>query len=229
MSTQLDPVTGAPLLTPDLGNIDQLPYKVQPVPLADQTNQPQLGRAYLYPDDVPPVLANINAMNGNQQDQAQTLHTDGNHALNVAVTSGGGGSPPNLIKALGVQQDQRRFNTGTGGSFTDISAIPTSSSNKIFGVSYYAAFIVDGTSRTGTSFMSMAGNNGDPANFFIWGDNQSGTPNLPTGSLVVIKDTMMFPWPLSIPDVWPRSDHIYINAQCSYPQFSFEASLIAGF
>lgn len=86
----IDPATGAPTVSSG-DTLDQLPYNTQPVPYDDLTQLTDAPRGLSYPDDVPPVLANLNGMDHTNPRKAQTVHTDGNHALLVSDVSGGGG------------------------------------------------------------------------------------------------------------------------------------------
>lgn len=89
-----DPLTGLDLSTlTDQGY--QIPLNSIPVPLSD-LNAKGKQTGFLYPDNVPPVLANLNAMDSTNPLNAQTLQTDGAHRLlvNTGQSGGGGGSEP---------------------------------------------------------------------------------------------------------------------------------------
>lgn len=88
MATITDPILGVPSTILDIPDY-QHEYVNTPVPYADMLPVPQPPRGLVYPDNVPPVLANLNAMHPTNR-QAQTLNTDGNHALLVSDVSGGG-------------------------------------------------------------------------------------------------------------------------------------------
>lgn len=91
----VDPITGLPY---DITNplIDQLPMDSTPIPLDDWATQGKINQ-YYYPDMIPATLATIGAQDRTNVQKAQSLQTDGDHALRVNVANagaiGGGGVP----------------------------------------------------------------------------------------------------------------------------------------
>lgn len=91
MPPQLDPIMGVPIIgTSD--ELDQIPMDSQVFPYDDLKATDKPGRGPAYPDDILPTSAVLVGQNQNNPQQVQTLYTDGNHNLRIALQGGGGGS-----------------------------------------------------------------------------------------------------------------------------------------
>lgn len=97
MVSTLDPITGLPegqVYVPQY----QLPLASQPVNLSELNAQGKQSQ-WLYPDNIPPVLARLQARDLTNPGNAQDLSTDGKRNLNVDIAAispgvniGGGGA-----------------------------------------------------------------------------------------------------------------------------------------
>lgn len=98
----LDPVTGIPL-DASYATQYQVPLGSQPINLEELNAQGKQGN-WLYPDNLPPVVARLQARDLTNPGNAQDLSTDGQRNLNVNINAlnpnvpiGGGGSVPTFV------------------------------------------------------------------------------------------------------------------------------------
>lgn len=85
----IDPITGLPVLVPS-SVIQQIPLGAQVFPFSDLNATAQPTRGPIYGDDIIPTSALVAGQHPTTT-AAQSVHTDGNHALLVSDVGGGGG------------------------------------------------------------------------------------------------------------------------------------------
>ena len=98
MGTGIDPLTGLPMVgMADLGYLDQIPFDAQVMPWKDYNATGRPGRGPAYPDDILPTNAVVNGQDQTNPLTPQTVYTDGNHNLRVALVGAGAGLGPYKI------------------------------------------------------------------------------------------------------------------------------------
>lgn len=110
MVNGIDTSTGIPL--DDSSMIQQIPLGGQVFPFADWDASARPTRNPIYGDDILPTSALV-AGQMPTQDAAQSVHTDGNHALLVSDVNGGGGGQGIYVPPI-FPEVNRQINLGPG-------------------------------------------------------------------------------------------------------------------
>ena len=109
----IDPITGLPILDTS-GIVEQIPLGNQIVDYSGWNASAQPTRGPLYPDDVIPTFANVSGQHPGTSN-AQSIQSDGNHALKVSVVNAasGGVSAPVIFVATNQGYQTTVLNTLT--------------------------------------------------------------------------------------------------------------------
>ena len=123
----IDPVTGLPLLNPNTP-IQQIPLGADVFPFADLKASAQPARGPIYGDDIIPTSSLTSAQHPTLAN-AQTVQTDGNHAMKVfQVNPSGGGTTP-----LNIKTYQTNGYAWTGSSSDVPAQVPAASYRYLYG------------------------------------------------------------------------------------------------
>lgn len=128
----VDSVTGLPILDTS-GIVQQIPLGNQTTDFASWNATAQPTRTPIFPDDGFPMFANVQGqhpLTGN----AQTIESDGEHRLKVAIDGGGGGSTSATYATTNGPTVATLCDADSRTFLDDLSAATT-----IYGVTWWAA------------------------------------------------------------------------------------------
>ncbi len=124
----IDPITGLPIFDSS-GIIQQIPLGRQTTDFASWNATAQPTRGPLFPDDGYPVFSNVQGQHP-QTGNAQSVNTDGNHALLVSDVNGGSGG---LSPVVGLSYSSVEANTTTSSSRTLVGSGASNITTRIYG------------------------------------------------------------------------------------------------
>lgn len=227
MSSQIDPVTNLPIFVPP--PLEQIPFKNPPYPWNDLTDNPVTPRTTYYGDDSIPTVATIAGMHPIELG-AQTVNTDGNHAL--LVKSVGGSSGANTgISSIFQSNVLHRWNGSNAGLEIVLQHWNfTIRAPYVFGVSWYLVYVVGASEPNTDSYIQLLGDSGsDSARIVnLWGESHAGSSDLPVGTVITIQDSLMFPQPIHAASAWPNSTEVRIIGNCGRATFMGSGSIYGG-
>lgn len=185
-AASIDQVTGLPLVGGP-SYIDQIPLGAQVFPWDDVGTTQYPARGPAYPDDILPTTALVSGQNVNNVQKVQSVYTDGNHNLRVAIAAGGGGGGG--APAWPSMTDSANFRNNVSSGFWTIT--PTGlSSTRIYMLSW--GFVIDTTGAAWTNpngRMTLQIDYGGPGFFhvdhvFVAGPVASPNPKVGGGKLL---------------------------------------------
>lgn len=209
----LDPITGLPV---DQIHVPQyqLPLASQPINLSELNAQGKQSQ-WLYPDNIPPVVARLQARDLTNANNAQDLSTDGKRNLNVniAANSAGsiGGSKGFSTGVLGVAFN---FGKNTEGSDSSglIANLPVSQYPKWLGCwanCTYMATVSSSNDEASGYIQLQGGTSGHllwvAAFSFI---TMTQTINIPQNNAI----SYMFPYPIDMATAFPGDTTVQLTA-----------------